>query len=212
MALGAILRNSSSKSSPIFRTQTSIIRSFASSSSKQSVDVFDQSSSNDLGSQKTALFSNAGSIPKQNSAASVLNFVRDMSTTAAHSHIGRETGRSRAFGFANSALSSMVGQDLHRRSIAFSIANNSQSGPRAGVYAGGYRGYSSGGGYTPGVVPNSGLKTVLSFATAPITHVYDGIKEIVADYVHHEITRNLLLVCLRLFLIILAKDCILLLF
>jgi succinate dehydrogenase hydrophobic anchor subunit len=37
-------------------------------------------------------------------------------------------------------------------------------------------------------------------------HINEGIEEIMADYVHQEITRNFLLVYLRLFLLIVTKD------
>ncbi|XP_011027764.1 PREDICTED: uncharacterized protein At2g39795, mitochondrial-like isoform X2 [Populus euphratica] len=37
-------------------------------------------------------------------------------------------------------------------------------------------------------------------------HINEGIKEIMADYVHQEMTRNWILVCLRLFLLIVIKD------
>ncbi|KAB5560642.1 hypothetical protein DKX38_005599 [Salix brachista] len=37
-------------------------------------------------------------------------------------------------------------------------------------------------------------------------HINEGIKEIMADYVHQEMTRNWILVYLRLFLLILVKD------
>lgn len=37
-------------------------------------------------------------------------------------------------------------------------------------------------------------------------HIHEGIEEILADYVHHEMTRNWILVYLRLFLLIVIKD------
>ncbi|KAJ0791523.1 putative fumarate reductase/succinate dehydrogenase, transmembrane subunit [Helianthus annuus] len=37
-------------------------------------------------------------------------------------------------------------------------------------------------------------------------HINNGIEEILADYVHHEMTRSLILVMMRLFLIVAAKD------
>ena len=37
-------------------------------------------------------------------------------------------------------------------------------------------------------------------------HINEGIEEIMADYVHQEMTRNLILVYLRLFLLIVIKD------
>ena len=37
-------------------------------------------------------------------------------------------------------------------------------------------------------------------------HIYKGIEEIMADHVHQEMTRNLILVHLRLFLLIVIKD------
>ena len=37
-------------------------------------------------------------------------------------------------------------------------------------------------------------------------HINEGIEEIMADYVHQEMTRNLILVHLRLFLLIVIKD------
>jgi succinate dehydrogenase hydrophobic anchor subunit len=37
-------------------------------------------------------------------------------------------------------------------------------------------------------------------------HINAGIEEIVADYVHHEMTREFVLISLRLFLIIAIKD------
>ena len=37
-------------------------------------------------------------------------------------------------------------------------------------------------------------------------HIYKGIEEIMADHVHQEMTRNLILVYLRLFLLIVIKD------
>jgi len=43
-------------------------------------------------------------------------------------------------------------------------------------------------------------------------HIHDGIKEIITDYVHHEMTRNVILVCLNLFYIIVLKDLFLFLF
>ena len=36
-------------------------------------------------------------------------------------------------------------------------------------------------------------------------HLYLGLEEILSDYVHHEITRNLLLILLKIFIFILAK-------
>ena len=36
-------------------------------------------------------------------------------------------------------------------------------------------------------------------------HLYLGLEEILSDYVHHEITRNLLLILLKIFILILAK-------
>ncbi|KAJ9566716.1 hypothetical protein OSB04_002682 [Centaurea solstitialis] len=38
-------------------------------------------------------------------------------------------------------------------------------------------------------------------------HINNGMEEIIADYVHHEMTRSLVLVLMRLFLIVAAKDC-----
>ncbi|XP_038685224.1 succinate dehydrogenase subunit 4, mitochondrial [Tripterygium wilfordii] len=43
-------------------------------------------------------------------------------------------------------------------------------------------------------------------------HINDGIEEIIKDYVHHEVTRTWILVCLRLFYIIVLKDVFLFLF
>ena len=37
-------------------------------------------------------------------------------------------------------------------------------------------------------------------------HINEGIEEIMVDYVHQEITRNFILVYLRLFLLIVIKD------
>ncbi|XP_071720600.1 uncharacterized protein [Rutidosis leptorrhynchoides] len=37
-------------------------------------------------------------------------------------------------------------------------------------------------------------------------HINNGMEEILADYVHHEMTRSLILVLMRLFLIVAAKD------
>ncbi|KAI7735178.1 hypothetical protein M8C21_032911 [Ambrosia artemisiifolia] len=37
-------------------------------------------------------------------------------------------------------------------------------------------------------------------------HINNGMEEILADYVHHEMTRSLILVMMRLFLIVAAKD------
>ncbi|GJT87528.1 succinate dehydrogenase subunit 4 [Tanacetum coccineum] len=37
-------------------------------------------------------------------------------------------------------------------------------------------------------------------------HINNGMEEILADYVHHEMTRSLVLVMMRLFLIVAAKD------
>lgn len=37
-------------------------------------------------------------------------------------------------------------------------------------------------------------------------HINEGIEEIMADYVHQEMTRNLILVYLRLFFLIVIKD------
>jgi hypothetical protein len=37
-------------------------------------------------------------------------------------------------------------------------------------------------------------------------HINEGIEEIMADHVHHEMTRNWILVNLRLFMIIVIKD------
>ncbi|CAN1193900.1 Glycine-rich RNA-binding protein 2, mitochondrial [Linum perenne] len=68
--------------------------------------------------------------------------------------LDRDTGRSRGFGFvnfsdseaANSALSSMDGQELQGRNIRVSLANERPSAPRA--YNNSYRG--GGGGYDGG--------------------------------------------------------------
>ncbi|EXB31238.1 hypothetical protein L484_014719 [Morus notabilis] len=53
-------------------------------------------------------------------------------------------------------------------------------------------------------------KKVISFTLLPnlalFWHINEGMEEILADYVHHEITRNLVVIYLRLFLLILAKD------
>jgi len=36
-------------------------------------------------------------------------------------------------------------------------------------------------------------------------HLHIGIEEILADYIHHEVTRNLILMWMRIFLLILMK-------
>ncbi len=36
-------------------------------------------------------------------------------------------------------------------------------------------------------------------------HLFLGLEEIFSDYVHHEITRNLILMLLRIFILIIAK-------
>lgn len=51
---------------------------------------------------------------------------------------------------------------------------------------------------------------VISFTLLPnlalFWHINHGVEEILADYVHQEITRNLIVIYLRLFLLIVAKD------
>ncbi|XP_047980662.1 succinate dehydrogenase subunit 4, mitochondrial-like [Salvia hispanica] len=37
-------------------------------------------------------------------------------------------------------------------------------------------------------------------------HINDGMEEVLADYVHHEMTRTWISICLRLFVIIMTKD------
>ena len=76
----------------------------------------------------------------------------------------------------------------------------------------GVRSY-SGGGVTAGAVASYSSNTALANAAggsvlnlALFWHINNGIREILADYVHHEMTRNVILVYLRLFLIIAAKD------
>ena len=49
-------------------------------------------------------------------------------------------------------------------------------------------------------------------AVSPLFHVEEGLNEIIADYVHHEMTRAFILVCVRLYLLIVMKDVILALF
>lgn len=36
-------------------------------------------------------------------------------------------------------------------------------------------------------------------------HVYLGLEEILADYVHHEVTRNIILILLKVLLLIISK-------
>nr|YP_010274263.1 succinate dehydrogenase subunit 4 [Calystegia soldanella]UJP67901.1 succinate dehydrogenase subunit 4 [Calystegia soldanella] len=54
------------------------------------------------------------------------------------------------------------------------------------------------------------IKVKLSSTFLPIIslfwHINEGIEEIMADHVHQEMTRNLILVYLRLFLLIVIKD------
>ncbi|KAL6562200.1 hypothetical protein OROGR_003207 [Orobanche gracilis] len=47
---------------------------------------------------------------------------------------------------------------------------------------------------------------VASVQKHTLWHMYEGMKEILMDYVHQETTRTLMLVCFRLFLIIAIKD------
>ncbi|CAO2814135.1 unnamed protein product [Amaranthus hypochondriacus] len=49
-------------------------------------------------------------------------------------------------------------------------------------------------------------------AVSPLFHIEEGLNEIIADYVHHEMTRAFILVCVRLYLLIVMKDLILALF
>ncbi|KAI3829384.1 hypothetical protein L1987_03507 [Smallanthus sonchifolius] len=55
-----------------------------------------------------------------------------------------------------------------------------------------------------------GLSSTVSSTFLPnlalFWHINNGIEEILADYVHHEMTRSLILVLMRLFLIVAAKD------
>ncbi|KAG6423941.1 hypothetical protein SASPL_114349 [Salvia splendens] len=37
-------------------------------------------------------------------------------------------------------------------------------------------------------------------------HINDGMEEVLADYVHHEMTRTWISICLRLFVVIMTKD------
>nr|UDH58355.1 succinate dehydrogenase subunit 4 [Brasenia schreberi] len=50
----------------------------------------------------------------------------------------------------------------------------------------------------------------VSFTSLPflslLWHIKVGIEDIIADHVHHEMTRNLILIYLRLFLLIVIKD------
>lgn len=45
----------------------------------------------------------------------------------------------------------------------------------------------------------------LSLSLVLFVHLYIGLQEIVADYIHHEMTRHLVTLLLRLFMIILIK-------
>ena len=49
-------------------------------------------------------------------------------------------------------------------------------------------------------------------AVSPLFHIEEGLNEIIADYVHHEMTRAFILVCVKLYLLIVMKDLILALF
>ena len=77
----------------------------------------------------------------------------------------------------------------------------------------GVRSYSGGGVTASAAVASYSSNTALATAAggsvlnlALFWHINNGIREILADYVHHEMTRNVILVYLRLFLIIAAKD------
>ncbi|XP_076931705.1 uncharacterized protein LOC143596939 [Bidens hawaiensis] len=67
---------------------------------------------------------------------------------------------------------------------------------------------------TPAVNAPQATKLGLSSTVSPtflpnlalFWHINNGIEEILADYVHHEMTRSLILVMMRLFLIVAAKD------
>lgn len=57
---------------------------------------------------------------------------------------------------------------------------------------------------------NLGMGSVVTSSFVPslalFWHINNGMEEILADYVHHEMTRSLVLVMMRLFLIVAAKD------
>ncbi|MED6175813.1 hypothetical protein PIB30_081890 [Stylosanthes scabra] len=54
------------------------------------------------------------------------------------------------------------------------------------------------------IFPNA--YTLLAANVCVFWHISAGIEEILADYVHHEMTRNYVMIALRLFLIIAMKD------
>ncbi|KAL8473414.1 hypothetical protein ACS0TY_030307 [Phlomoides rotata] len=61
----------------------------------------------------------------------------------------------------------------------------------------------------PGVkVENSSnwLSLVANIPNRTLWHMYEGMEEILADYIHQETTRTWMLVCFRLYLIITFKD------
>lgn len=73
----------------------------------------------------------------------------------------------------------------------------------------GVRSYSAAAAAGVGVSSNAALANVAGAGVLNLAlfwHINDGIREILADYVHHEMTRTVMLVNLRLFLIIAAKD------
>lgn len=47
--------------------------------------------------------------------------------------------------------------------------------------------------------------TLIFFNILLFLHLHVGIKEILADYIHHEVTRNLLYVLLRIVIIVVMK-------
>ncbi|GJP46272.1 hypothetical protein CLOM_g16130 [Closterium sp. NIES-68] len=46
---------------------------------------------------------------------------------------------------------------------------------------------------------------LISLTILVVWHLHLGLEEILADYVHHEVTRNLILILLRIFLLISIK-------
>ncbi|KAL8463613.1 hypothetical protein ACS0TY_033542 [Phlomoides rotata] len=50
------------------------------------------------------------------------------------------------------------------------------------------------------------LSLVANIPNRTLWHMYEGMEEILADYVHQETTRTWMLVCFRLYLIITIKD------
>nr|YP_009277431.1 succinate dehydrogenase cytochrome subunit 4 [Ophioglossum californicum]YP_010439849.1 succinate dehydrogenase cytochrome subunit 4 [Ophioglossum vulgatum]AOH05901.1 succinate dehydrogenase cytochrome subunit 4 [Ophioglossum californicum]UTD44895.1 succinate dehydrogenase cytochrome subunit 4 [Ophioglossum vulgatum] len=55
-------------------------------------------------------------------------------------------------------------------------------------------------------IPIANASTSILLSILLFRHIHIGIKEILADHVHHEVTRNRILILLRIFLLVIIKD------